>query len=91
MLPKLWKVCGAAAKWALWEMCKKLAREEVSDMKVGKLEFAIPSIGEVEMEDIECTAAEFKELLETVKELQKMEVEKAKISAEALRRQFKWP
>lgn len=47
-------------------------------MKIERLEFAIPYVGSVKLEGLECTNDEFYALLKTVKELQQMEVEKAR-------------
>jgi hypothetical protein len=53
-------------------------------MKVGELNFDVQYVGSIIMRDIDCTTEEFKALLEAVKELEKMEVEKQKISSEAM-------
>jgi len=55
-------------------------------MKVGELNFDVQYVGAINMRDIDCTTEEFKALLEAVKELEKMEVEKQRISSEAMMR-----
>jgi hypothetical protein len=52
-------------------------------MKVGELNFEVQYVGSIIMRDIDCTTEEFKALLEAVKELEKMEVEKQRISSDA--------
>lgn len=54
-------------------------------VKVGELNFEVQYVGTINMRDIDCTTEEFKALLEAVKELEKMEVEKQKISSEAMK------
>ena len=47
-------------------------------MKVGELNFDVQYVGTINMRDIDCTTEEFKALLDAVKELEKMEVEKSR-------------